>query len=73
MNIKRWIGTALPALLLTLFAATPALAGGVVTYTGQGFSFDGTTHNLNDERCGLTGQDDANDGGTGQFANVMTQ
>ena len=41
---------------------------GTVTYTGQGFNYDGTTYNLNDERCGLTGQNDANDGSTGQFA-----
>ncbi|MEI7037624.1 hypothetical protein [Fulvimonas yonginensis] len=68
MNIKRALGIVLPTLLVTLFAAAPALAGAVVTYTGQGFIYDGTTYNLNDERCGLTGQDDANDGGTGQFA-----
>lgn len=68
MNIKRSLGSLLPAFLLALFAAAPALAGTAVTYTGQGFTYDGTTYNLNDERCGLTGQDDANDGGTGQFA-----
>jgi hypothetical protein len=45
-----------------------AWASTTVNYVGQGFSFDGTTYNLNDERCGLTGQNDANDGGTGQFA-----
>ena len=43
--------------------------GGTILYTGQGFSFDGSTFTLNDERCGLTGQTPANDGGTGQFAN----
>ncbi|MDO9169905.1 MAG: hypothetical protein Q7U18_12595 [Methylobacter sp.] len=48
--------------------APSAWAGTDVTYTGQGFNSDGTTYNLNDERCGLTGQNDANDGGTGQFA-----
>ncbi|MGG7055129.1 hypothetical protein [Nitrosomonas sp. ANs5] len=48
--------------------APAAWAGTTVTYTGQGFFYDGTTYNLNDERCGLTGQNDANDGGTGQFA-----
>jgi hypothetical protein len=55
-------------LALVLAMALPALAATTVTYTGNGFNFDGTTYNLNDERCGLTGQDDANDGGTGQFA-----
>lgn len=53
---------------LLLVNVSAALAGTVVTYTGQGFNYDGTTWNLNDERCGLTGQNDANDGGTGQFA-----
>jgi hypothetical protein len=56
-------------LALVLAMALPALAATTVPYTGQGFNFDGTTYNLNDERCGLTGQNDANDGGTGQFAN----
>jgi hypothetical protein len=66
---KRWVtGLAVVTGLVMMFAGT-ALAGTIVTYTGQGFNFDGTTHNLNDERCGLTGQNDANDGGTGQFAN----
>jgi hypothetical protein len=55
------------ALMLTMMA-TAALAATTVTYAGQGFNFDGTTYNLNNERCGLTGQEDANDGGTGQFA-----
>ncbi|CAM0999694.1 hypothetical protein EJMOOK_13615 [Rhodanobacter sp. Root179] len=68
MNIKRLFGVPLLALLLTLLAATSAWAATTVTYTGQGFSFDGTNHNLNDQRCGLTGQDDADDGNTGQFA-----
>jgi hypothetical protein len=58
----------LMSLLLVLAVAIPAFAGTVVTYRGNGFHFDGTTYNLNDERCGLTGQNDANDGGTGQFA-----
>jgi hypothetical protein len=40
-----------------------------IWYTGNGFDFDGSTYNLKDERCGLTGQNDADDGGTGQFAN----
>jgi hypothetical protein len=48
--------------------ATTAIADGTVTYKGQGFNYDGTTYNLNDERCGLEGQGTANDGGTGQFA-----
>lgn len=69
MKIRRLFGMPLLAFLLTLSFALPAWAATVVTYTGQGFSFDGTTHNLNDERCGLTGQDVADDGGTGQFAN----
>jgi hypothetical protein len=69
MDIKRWFGLSLSALLLTLVGATAAWAATTVTYTGQGFNFDGTTYNLNDQRCGLTGQDDANDGGTGLFAN----
>ncbi|HRQ39307.1 MAG TPA: hypothetical protein PLD25_15475 [Chloroflexota bacterium] len=60
--------TVLVVVLLLLAIAIPAFAGTMVTYTGNGFNFDGTTYNLNDERCGLTGQNDANDGGTGQFA-----
>ncbi len=39
-----------------------------VEYKGNGFTFDGTTYNLNDERCGAEGQSAANDGSTGQFA-----
>lgn len=70
MNFKRIFGTPVAALLLTLMAVAPAWAAvKTVTYTGQGFNFDGTTHNLNDERCGVAGQYIANDGGTGQFAN----
>ncbi len=61
----KYFGMMAMALLLT---AGTAFAGTTVNYTGQGFNFDGTTYNLNDERCGLTGQNDANDGGTGQFA-----
>ena len=68
MKITRLLGAPALALLLTLFVAAPASATTVVTYTGQGFSWDGNTHNLNDERCGLVGQDVADDGGTGQFA-----
>jgi hypothetical protein len=64
---KRTFTVAL-ALMLMLSVVGTAFAGTIVTYTGQGFNFDGTTYNLNDERCGLTGQNDANDGGTGQFA-----
>jgi hypothetical protein len=61
------------AVIGTLFAGAalaakpPVSSGGTVAYTGQGFNFDGTTYNLNDERC-EEGQG-ANDGGTGQFAN----
>jgi len=45
-------------------------ADGTVPYTGQGFTTDESgSVSVNDERCGLTGQNDANDGGTGQFAN----
>lgn len=58
-----------PSLMLALaMIAGIAWADGTVMYSGQGFNFDGTTYNLNDERCGLTGQNDANDGSTGQFA-----
>ena len=60
--------TLLVVVVMLLAIAIPAFAGTIVTYTGNGFNFDGTTYNLNDERCGLTGQNDANDGGTGQFA-----
>jgi hypothetical protein len=61
---------ALAALAALLVFAVAAYAATVtVTYTGQGFTVDESgTPNLNDERCGLTGQNDANDGGTGQFA-----
>jgi hypothetical protein len=56
--------------LVGLMAGTAAAATTTtVTYTGQGFNFDGTTHTLNDERCGVGTQSPANDGGTGQFAN----
>jgi hypothetical protein len=56
------------AAALTLSFAGGALAADpmVITYSGQGFNFDGTTYNLNDERC--TADSNANDGGTGQFA-----
>lgn len=56
-------------LLFALAVVIPAFAATTVTYTGQGFNFDETTYNLNDERCGLEGQNIADDGGTGQFAN----
>jgi hypothetical protein len=43
------------------------VAGTIVTYTGQGFTLDESgTANLNDERCAV--DQNANDGGTGQFA-----
>lgn len=67
MNIRRTFGIPLAALLLTLLGTAPALAATTVTYTGQGFNFDGTTYTLNDERC--SADSNANDGGTGQFAN----
>jgi hypothetical protein len=51
-----------------LVAGTAVWAGTIVVYKGNGFNYDGTTYNLNNERCGLTGQNDANDGGTAQFA-----
>jgi hypothetical protein len=53
---------------LALLTGTAAAAT-TVNYAGNGFNYDGTTYNLNDERCGETGQGIANDGGTGQFAN----
>jgi hypothetical protein len=54
----------------TLLAATTAvLADGTQYYKGQGFTFDGTTWTLNDQRCGKEGEGIANDGSTGQFAN----
>lgn len=68
MTIKRIFALPVAALLLLVMGAGPAFAATVVTYTGQGFNFDGSTYNLNNERCGLTGQNDADDGGTGQFA-----
>ena len=69
MNRRFRIPGAVVALLLGLLASTVAIAGGTVTYTGQGFTYDGTTYTLNDQRCGVAGQNTANDGGTGQFAN----
>jgi hypothetical protein len=68
VNLKRIFALPVAALLLLLMGAGAASAA-TVTYTGQGFNFDGSTYNLNNERCGLTGQNDADDGGTGQFAN----
>ncbi|MFC3492840.1 hypothetical protein [Glycomyces rhizosphaerae] len=55
---------------LALALAGPASAAApTVAYTGQGFIVDTDgTPNLKDERCGLTGQNDADDGGTGLFA-----
>jgi hypothetical protein len=68
--MKRLALLVLTAFVAVLVPITAAHAdGATVTYKGNGFNFDGTTYNLNDERCGLTGQNDANDGGTGQFAN----
>jgi hypothetical protein len=61
----------IPLILLVLLATSvgTALASGTVYYTGQGFTFDGTTWIINDERCGVGTQTPANDGSTGQFAN----
>ena len=58
------------AVLAAILAVAPgvALAGTTVTYDGKGFTFDGTTYLLNSERCNV--DDDANDGSTGQFANL---
>jgi hypothetical protein len=67
MKIARVFGAPALALLLTLLGAAPAWAGTVVTYTGQGFSWDGNTHNLNDERCGVVGKDVADVGGARQL------
>jgi hypothetical protein len=66
MNFNRFFGAPLAVLLLALLGAPPVLAATTVTYTGQGFNFDGTTYNLNDARCGA--DSNANDGSTGQFA-----
>ena len=57
------------ALVATLALTGTAIAGTTVWYTGQGFEFDGTTWELEEERCGLAGENAADDGGTGQFAN----
>jgi hypothetical protein len=71
MKTKTWKRLTVTAatLVLALVMAVTAFASGTVTYTGQGFTFDGTTWTLNSQRCGLEGQGIANDGGTGQFAN----
>jgi hypothetical protein len=69
MKIGTWLTAAAVAMVVFAVQSADAVAGTKVYYTGQGFNFDGTIANLNDERCGLTGQNDANDGGTGQFAN----
>jgi hypothetical protein len=65
------VATLAVALLAGILAVSPGvvLADGTVVYTGQGFTSDGTTYTLNDERCGLADQTPANDGNTGQFAN----
>jgi hypothetical protein len=65
MAVALGVLASLTVLVSSAMAGTPT-----VTYTGQGFIVDESgTANLKDERCGLTGQNDANDGGTGQFAN----
>jgi hypothetical protein len=56
---------ALAAMALPAVASTPT-----VTYTGQGFIDNGNGSTIvKDERCGLEGENTADDGGTGQFAN----
>ncbi|CAN5717348.1 hypothetical protein BH23PSE2_BH23PSE2_02180 [soil metagenome] len=69
MRIKRIFTFPLAALVLLLVGTAPVFAATTVTYTGQGFNFDGTTHNLKEERCGVGDANAADDGGTGQFAN----
>jgi hypothetical protein len=70
MSKQVWLRglTCMGVLMLVAGMAPAVWAGTTVTYTGQGFNFDGTTYNLEEERCGLTGENDADDGGTGQFA-----
>jgi hypothetical protein len=63
------VGAAIAVAASLLVLAATALANGTVVYAGQGFTYDGTTYSLTDQRCGLDGQGAANDGGTGQFAN----
>jgi hypothetical protein len=58
MNLHRRFGLAVALGSALTLGALPALAQ-TAAYTGNGFNFDGTTYNLNNERCGLTGQDDA--------------
>ena len=45
LSVNRWRRLARPlfGLVLGLVATGVALAGGTVTYTGQGFSYDGKT------------------------------
>jgi hypothetical protein len=66
--IRKLIGLCALIALGVVATTGPAFAVTTVTYLGNGFNYDGTTYNLNNERCGLTGQNDADDGGTGQFA-----
>ena len=54
--------------ILTAFPSSVFAGTVYVNYTGQGFTYDGTTYIINDERCGLGNQTSANDGATGQFA-----
>jgi hypothetical protein len=63
------LAVALLAGILAVSAREALADGTTVLYTGQGFTFDGATTNLNDQRCGAEGEGIANDGGTGQFAN----
>lgn len=66
MRRLRRVGALLAATAFAIYTSA-VLAAGTVYYTGQGFSNDGTTWSLNDQRCGQSGQGLANDGGTGQF------
>ena len=68
MRNLRMVAALLAAVAFTVSTSAVLLASGTVHYTGQGFSHDGVTWTLNDQRCGLAGQGVANDGGTGQFA-----
>jgi hypothetical protein len=66
--IKKFI--TLMTVLVAVCAIVPgAMAATKVIYKGQGFTNDGTTWNLNDQRCGESGEGIADDGSTGQFAN----
>ncbi len=65
----RKLGVLFVLLVMLSVSVGTASAAGIVYYTGQGFTFDGTTWIINDERCGVGTQTAANDGNTGLFAN----